>query len=102
MRLMEVGTKELGKGNKKQARELFSKAYDLYSLFWGVNLKMIDPAQVENLGRNRKYPLPESQSGNFPEYPGSLDKTAIRNIKKNSLLVKLNKLVQKVVDCCKE
>src|SRR4030043_558787 len=38
MRLMEVGTKHLGQGDKKQAEDLFSTAYDLYSLFWGLNL----------------------------------------------------------------
>ena len=34
MRLMEVGTKQLGMGNKEEAYEFFGKAYDLYSLFW--------------------------------------------------------------------
>src|SRR3989304_6461751 len=31
MRIMEVGTKELKKGDKKKAASLFQKAYDLYS-----------------------------------------------------------------------
>ena len=34
MRLIEAGTKELTKGNRKEAENLFSKAYDLYLLFW--------------------------------------------------------------------
>ncbi|MFZ3131891.1 MAG: hypothetical protein WA125_12510, partial [Desulfosporosinus sp.] len=33
MRVMEVGTKELKKGNKKEAMDLFEKSYKLYSLF---------------------------------------------------------------------
>src|SRR5512137_164717 len=41
MRLMEVGTKYLGQGNKKEAEDLFTKAYNLYSLFWGLNLKLL-------------------------------------------------------------
>ncbi|MEK7190067.1 MAG: hypothetical protein AAB666_03785, partial [Patescibacteria group bacterium] len=41
MRLMEVGTKLLNQNRKKEAEELFAKAYDLYSLFWGVNLKVV-------------------------------------------------------------
>src|SRR3990167_10353394 len=41
MRVMEVGTKELKKGNKKEAWSLFQKAYQLYSLFWGLNLNVI-------------------------------------------------------------
>src|SRR3989337_4104598 len=38
MRVMEVGTKELKKGNKEKAWDLFEKSYQLYSLFWGLNL----------------------------------------------------------------
>ena len=42
MRLMEVGTKALGAGNKQDAEAMFEKAYDLYSLFWGLNMHLID------------------------------------------------------------
>src|SRR4030042_2910230 len=42
MRLMEVGTKYLSQGKNVEAQDLFYKAYDLYSLFWGINLKLID------------------------------------------------------------
>lgn len=36
MRLMEVGTKALKKGDKKQAREWFDRSFEVFSLFWGV------------------------------------------------------------------
>ncbi|HQK63819.1 MAG TPA: hypothetical protein PLF16_01565, partial [Candidatus Staskawiczbacteria bacterium] len=49
MRLMEVGTKAQGRGNKKDAEELFKKAYELYSLFWGINLKLIDLGEVKKI-----------------------------------------------------
>lgn len=42
MRIYEVGTKAIGAGKKKEAYELFEKAYDLYSLFWGLNMHLID------------------------------------------------------------
>ena len=42
MRLYEVGTKAMGAGRKKDAYEMFAKAYDLYSLFWGLNMHLID------------------------------------------------------------
>ena len=42
MRLMEVGTKAMGVGNKKDAHDFFNKAYDLYSLFWGINMELVD------------------------------------------------------------
>jgi len=38
MRLMEVGTKQLSLKNEKESYDLFNKAYDLYSLFWGLNM----------------------------------------------------------------
>lgn len=41
MRLMEVGTKQIAMGDKKEAEEFFEKAFELYSLFWGLNLKVI-------------------------------------------------------------
>ncbi len=46
MRLMEVGTKYLGQGQKEEAKDLFSKAYDLYSLFWGLNLKLLNVGDI--------------------------------------------------------
>jgi len=46
MRLYEVGTKALGAGKKKDAYEMFSRAYDLYSLFWGLNMHLIDLSGV--------------------------------------------------------
>ncbi len=42
MRIYEVGTKAIGTGKKKEAYEMFEKAYDLYSLFWGLNMHLID------------------------------------------------------------
>ena len=49
MRLYEVGTKAMGAGNKKDAYKMFEKAYELYSLFWGLNMNMIDLAGVKQM-----------------------------------------------------
>src|SRR3970040_2817374 len=46
MRVMEVGTKELKKGDKKKAWFLFEKSFKLYSLFWAINLKVVDIGDV--------------------------------------------------------
>ena len=81
MRLIEVGTKELTKDNKKEAENLFSKAYDLYSLFWGINLKLVDIGQVKKISDNKI---------------NKDDKN------KDDLTKRLNKLVQDLVDCCEE
>ena len=47
MRLYEVGTKALGAGKKADAYEMFARAYDLYSLFWGLNMHLIDLSGVQ-------------------------------------------------------
>lgn len=78
MRLIEVGTKELKKGQKKKAWELFDKAYKLYSLFWGINLGAVKMDNVK--AKNDK---------------------AIVN-QKASVFDKLGEIVKKVIDCCKE
>src|SRR3990172_8465643 len=49
MRLMEVGTKELKKGSKKKAWNLFDKSYKLYSLFWGLNLNVVQVGKVDKV-----------------------------------------------------
>lgn len=89
MRLMEVGTKELGKGNKKSAEDLFDKAYKLYSLFWGINLKVINTDTSTSLSASTLNKV------NFINEQG---------VKKgsNSIFDKLGVLVQKAIDCCRE
>lgn len=47
MRLMEVGTKELGLGRKKEAEEMFRQAFELYSKFFALNLKMLQPQEIK-------------------------------------------------------
>jgi len=81
MRLIEVGTKYYSKGEKSQARDFFSKAYDLYSLFWGLNLKLVDTEKINKIGNNQ---------------------LNIHDDNKKSLLAKLGEVVQKIIDCCKE
>lgn len=81
MRLIEVGTKYYAQNKKKEAKDLFSKAYDLYSLFWGLNLKLIDIGKIKKIDDNK------------------LD---IHDKNKDDLTKKLNDLVQKLIDCCDE
>lgn len=80
MRLMEVGTKTLGQGNKKEAKEFFQNAYNLYGLFWGINLGAVSVTNAKKIDEK------------------SLD----IHDKNNSLLGKLGSLVRKAIDCCIE
>ena len=81
MRLMEVGTKQQGQGNKKEAKEMFEKAYNLYSLFWGLNLKMLDVSDVKKIDDNQ------------------LNKS---DDKKDGYMQRLGVLVKKAINCCIE
>lgn len=47
MRLFEVGTKALAAGNKKDAYDLFDRSYNLYCIFWGLNMGMINGTDVK-------------------------------------------------------
>jgi hypothetical protein len=81
MRLMEVGTKALSQGKQKEAEDLFAKAYDLYSLFWGLNLKLVDPGKMAKIDD---------------------DKLNTEDKGKTNFWGKLNTVVKKIVDCCIE
>ena len=85
MRLMEVGTKELKKGAKEKAWDLFEKSYKLYSLFWGMNLGVVKMDSVKR--------------GDF-EVKMLDEKTKEKG--KVSVFDKLGSLVQKAIDCCGE
>ncbi len=41
MRVFEVGTKALASGDTKTAYELFDQSYELYSMFWGLNMGIL-------------------------------------------------------------
>lgn len=77
-RLMEVGTKAQGNGKKDEAADMFKKAYELYSLFWGLNMKLVDLGEVKKI-----------------------DDDAI-NTKQKGIGGKLGDLVKKVINCCIE
>lgn len=69
MRLLEVGTKYRSEGKKEEAKELFERAYKLYSLFWAVKLKLVDVSRPQ---------------------------------KEKTFLGKVEDIVTKLIDCCKE
>ena len=81
MRLMEVGAKQLGMDKNEEAYDFFAKAYDLYALFWGINMKLLNVGDIKKLDEK------------------ALNK---QDKEKNGFMVKLKKLVRKAVDCCIE
>jgi hypothetical protein len=83
MRLMEVGTKKLGEGDKGKAKELFDNAYGLWNMFWGLNLDLLD---IKDVKKSEK----EEEEIKFDESG------------KASIFDKLGKIVNKILDCCRE
>ena len=84
--------REIIKNNKDKAEGLFQKSYQLYSLFWGLNLGVVSTKDVT---RNTK----EQETIEFIDEkspPAGGEKGS------SSVFSKLGALVQKAVDCCKE
>ncbi|MBS3060472.1 MAG: hypothetical protein J4432_03100 [DPANN group archaeon] len=75
MRLVEVGTKEMSKGNKKPAEELFESAFDLYSMFFAINLKIVGTQKIEH---------------------------TLEFEKQKGVMTKFSKTIKEIVNCCKE
>ena len=81
MRLMEVGTKQLGRGKTVEAKDLFAKSYQMYALFWGIQTRIIGARDVR-----------------------AIDAQAINQHDKKpaGFAGKLGELVRKAIDCCIE
>jgi hypothetical protein len=81
MRLMEVGTKQHKMGNKEEAQDLFNKSYNLYCLFWALNMKIVGTNDIKKIDEK------------------ALNK---HDKEKKGFMGKLNELVKKAIDCCIE
>lgn len=81
MRLMEVGSKQLSLNKKTEGYEFFQKAYDIYCLFWGIQMKAISTESLKNIDEN------------------ALDK---QDKTKTGVFTKLGELVRKAINCCIE
>ena len=107
MRLMEVGTKQQTLGHDEEAYKMFNTAYDLYCLFWGLNmgmmetkeLKWIEPdiEEVKKLSTKadefmKNQTVAENEKVSEP----------INAAEPDSALAKMKRFVRKAVDCCIE
>lgn len=75
MRLMEVGTKLLNDGKKDEAKAMFDRGYKLFTMFWGLRLKLIS----------------------LPDVKAEADKEM-----QDGKAMSLQDIVNKMVDCCDE
>lgn len=97
MRLMEVGTKQQSLHHDEEAYQLFNQAYNLYCLFWGLNMNMLnveDVKWIEDTPSNVK-PLSEQINQNTSAITSN-------EAEKVGMLSKMKTFVRKAVDCCIE
>ena len=99
MRLMEVGTKQQSLGHKEEAYKLFNQAYELYCLFWGLNMNMLNVNDVKWIEDKTEEVQRISQKSEE-----KASKTEIESKQQESAgtLAKMKAFVRKAVDCCIE
>ncbi len=90
MRFMEVGTKALTKGDHKEAQSMFDNSYNLYSLFWGLNLGVVETKDIKQDEKD-KQKINLISEDKKPKVKSSV-----------SVFDKLGEFVKKALDCCKE
>ena len=103
MRLMEVGTKQQSLGHKKEAYKLFDQSYELYCLFWGLNMKLLnmeDVKWIEDSFEDVKKLTKElkTQEDTIPVQDNNEEKSS----QPQGTLAKMKAFVRKDVDCCIE
>lgn len=54
MRLIEIGTKLHSDGKQAEAKEMFAKAYKMYSVFWALRFKLIDASEFKKMAADDK------------------------------------------------
>lgn len=105
MRLMEVGTKQQSLGHKEEAYKLFNQSYELYCLFWGLNMKLLDMEDVKWI---------EDSFDDVKKLTQGLSESTVtvqdaKNVSvpsdaaaDGSAFSKIKSFVRKAVDCCIE
>jgi hypothetical protein len=81
-------------GKKEEAKELFQKAYDLYGMFWALNMKLIRTNDIKEAGG--------VIIGN--QTVKKIDANALNkhDQKPEGFMGKLRDLLKKAIDCCIE
>ncbi len=107
MRLMEVGTKQQGMGNKEEAKDLFQKSFDLYGMFWALNMKLIgtnDIKEVAGIEAGSNSQKKKADTINQEIGIKKIDEKALNKNDENptGFTGKLRELVRKAIDCCIE
>lgn len=106
MRLMEVGTKQQTLGHDEEAYKMFNTAYDMYCLFWGLNMGMMETKELKWIEPDLeevKRITAKAAEFSKEEIKEPAEK-AVEPVETepSSALAKMKKFVRKAVDCCIE
>lgn len=107
MRLMEVGTKQQSLGNNEEAYKLFNSAYDMYCLFWGLNMGMIETKELKwvepDLEEVKKITAKANETLQNAPLSEAVSTPIEQEISTNeSPISKMKRIVRKAVNCCIE
>ena len=98
MRLFEVGTKAQTKGDTKAAYDFFEKSYNLYNLFWALNLGMLDNKSLES----DSIPLLSKREAAKPREISTSESEDHIQLGKSDFMGKISGIIGKILDCCRE
>ena len=109
MRLMEVGTKQQSLKNDAEAYKLFNSAYDMYCLFWGLNMGMMETKDLKwlepDVDELKKLTVKANealQSAPISEPEAAASAVVEMPAEEGSVLSKMKNIVRKAVNCCIE
>ena len=107
MRLMEYGTKLQSQGKTTDAQDIFRQSYELYSLFWGLNLNLIDAGEIKKINEaalNKHDSVADTfeTKESDPEVEVAKPDEFKSAVVKPGFMGKLGDLVKKAIDCCIE
>ena len=101
MRLMEVGTKQQSLKHKEEAYKLFDQSYELYCLFWGLNMKLLNLEDVKWV--EDSFDDVKQLSAQLSASVNSEEKAeAPEHVENENAFSKIKSFVRKAVDCCIE
>lgn len=106
MRLMEVGTKQQTLGHDEEAYKMFNTAYDMYCLFWGLNMGMMETKELKwiepDLEKVKKITAKAAEFSKEEIKEPAEKAVEPVETEPSSALAKMKKFVRKAVDCCIE
>lgn len=106
MRLMEVGTKQQTLGHDEEAYKMFNTAYDMYCLFWGLNMGMMETKELKwvepDLEEVKKITAKAAEFSKEEIKEPAEKAVEPVETEPSSALAKMKKFVRKAVDCCIE